>query len=232
MSGNVHVLESKEKVLGAVAAAIGAAASDAIAARGTFTFALTGGSVAKEVHPVLAQASGLVDWARTKIYFGDERAVPPAHEDSNYRLAKETLLDRVSVPAENVFRMRGEDPDLDYASSEYAKSLPEKFDLILLGMGPDGHLCSHFPGFKQLDERERLVLPVDGSPKPPPRRMTFTPPVLSSARKTLMVALSSDKADAVARALADEGSSKETPSRIVRHGMWILTADAAAKLAR
>lgn len=227
---DVHVFDSKEKLLASAAAVIGAAAAEAIAARGVFTIALTGGSVAKDLYPVLAKTDGLVAWNRTKLFWGDERCVAPTHEDSNYRLAKETLLDRVSVPPENVHRMRGEDPDLDWASRDYAKSLPEKLDLVLLGMGPDGHICSLFPGFPQLDERERLVVPVDGSPKPPPRRLTVTPGVVSGARKTLLIAMSSDKADAVQRALADAGSPRETPARLARGGTWLLTTEAAAKI--
>lgn len=230
MTDDVHVFDTKEKVLPAAAAMVGAAASEAIAARGVFTVALTGGSVAKDLHPVLASMPGLVEWARTKIWFGDERAVPPTDEQSNYRLAKETLLDKVPVPADQVYRMRGEDPDLDWASRDYAKTLPEKFDLIILGMGPDGHICSLFPGFPQLRETERLVLPVDGSPKPPPRRMTLTPPVIEAARKTLTIAFTADKAGAAARALADDGSVAETPARLVRRGTWILTREAASKL--
>ncbi|HVO29540.1 MAG TPA: 6-phosphogluconolactonase [bacterium] len=226
---DVRVFDAKDALLADAAAFVGAAARDAISTRGVFTVALTGGSVAKELHPVLASTPGLVDWTRTKVWFGDERAVAPTHEDSNFRLARETLLDRVSVAKENVFRMRGEDPDLDWASRDYAKTLPERFDLIFLGMGPDGHVCSLFPGFPQLSETERLVVPVEGSPKPPPRRMTVTPPVLHSARALLTIALSADKADAVARALADDGAITQTPARLAKRGTWMLTRDAAAK---
>ena len=109
---DVKVFDDQASLLSAAADLIGSLAAEAYSARGEFTMALTGGSVAKELYPVLASGAGKLDWARTRLWFGDERCVAPDHADSNYRLAKETLLDRVPLAAEQVFRMRGEDPDL------------------------------------------------------------------------------------------------------------------------
>ena len=225
----LRVFADEKNLFATAAAAVAAASSEAIAARGYFTCGVSGGSSAKGLFPVLA-ARDLVDWVRTKIWWVDERAVPPDHPDSNYKLACDLLLDRVPLPKDHVFRMRADDPDLDWAASDYAKTLPERFDLLVLGMGPDGHCCSLFPGFPQLGETERLVVPVDGSPKPPPRRMTVTPPVLEAARSILMIASGAEKADAVARAMAPEGDVHATPARLARRGTWLVMQDAASKL--
>jgi 6-phosphogluconolactonase len=226
---DVHVFNDERALFASAAALVGASAAEAIAARGYFGIALTGGSAAKGLYPVLAARAELVEWVRTKVWFIDERAVPPADPESNYRLADELLLSKVPVSKDHVFRMRAEDPDPDWAARDYAKTLPERLDLITLGMGPDGHLCSLFPGFPQLGETERLVVPVDGSPKPPPRRMTITPPVLAAARRTMMIVTGADKAEMVAKALS-EGPAKEVPSRLVRTGTWLLSREAASRL--
>lgn len=230
MKSNVHVFDSPKSLFASAAAAIGAAASEAIAARGAFTIALTGGSDAKRLYPVLAESPPLVEWVRTRVWWGDERCVPPEHEDSNYKLGWDLLLSRVSISRGSIHRMRGEDPDLDWAASDYAKSLPDRFDLVLLGVGPDGHVCSLFPGAATLRETERLVLPVTDSPKPPARRLTITPPVIEAARSLLVIVSGAEKAGAVARALAEDGGVHETPARLAKRGTWLLSREAAAKL--
>lgn len=229
--GDVHVFDSLASFHNAGIAMIGAAAAEAIAARGSFSLALTGGGDAQALYLALAAdgGRGLVEWVRTRVWWGDERCVPPEHEDSNYRMAFQALLKHVPIERDAIHRMRGEDPDLEWAAADYAKSLPERFDLMLLGVGPDGHVCSLFPGRRELEERERLVVPIDGSPKPPSRRLTVTPPVIGAARKLMVMVSSAAKADAVAAALAD-GPVSEIPARLARHGTWILTRDAAAKI--
>ncbi len=231
-SGDVHVFDSLVSFHNAGIAMIGAAAAEAIAARGSFSLALTGGGDAQAFYLAMAAdgGRGLVEWIRTRVWWGDERCVPPDHADSNYRMAFDTLLKHVPIERDAIHRMRGEDPDVDWAATDYAKSLPERFDLMLLGMGPDGHVCSLFPGRRELDERERLVLPIDGSPKPPSRRLTVTPPVIDAARKLMVMVSSGTKADAVAAALAD-GPVSDVPARLARRGTWILMRDAASKIA-
>ena len=227
----VKVFDATPALLAAGAAAVGAAASEAIEARGAFTIALTGGSIARALYPLLGgDARGLVDWSRTHVWWIDERAVPPDHPESNYALARESLLRKVPVVLDHIHRMPADDPDPDRAAREYERTLPERFDLVLLGIGPDGHVCSLFPGHPALRERERRVVVVEGSPKPPPRRMTITAPVVERARARLMLASGAEKAEAVAAALAADGSVERTPARLARHGLWLLDAAAAAKL--
>ena len=199
-----------ERALLATPAELGEAVAARLAARAQepLTVALTGGSAAKLVHPPLARAG--VDWARVTLFFGDERAVPPDHADSNFRLARETLLDAAGVPAARVHRMRGEAADLAAAAREYEALLPPALDIVLLGMGPDGHVCSLFPGHALLGERARLVGVVEDSPKPPPRRLSLTMPALAAAREVWFVLAGADKA-APARALADPASELPGP---------------------
>ena len=165
-------------------------ARDAIAARGLFRLALSGGNTPRAVHAELARLGADLAWNRVQITFGDERCVPPDHADSNYRMAKETLLDAVAIPAGNVFRIRGEiDPAI--AAQEYEEKLAAVaarcgepryvHDLVLLGLGEDGHTASLFPGSPALDETVRNVIPATG-PKPPPQRITMTFPLLNAAR--------------------------------------------------
>ncbi|MDQ3622523.1 MAG: 6-phosphogluconolactonase [Verrucomicrobiota bacterium] len=170
-------------------------AHGALAERGLFRLALSGGSTPREVHEALAGLARDLPWDRVQITFGDERCVPPEHPESNYRMAKESLLDRVAVPAGNVFRIRGEsDPgDAARAYEETLRAVADRFrepryvhDLILLGLGSDGHTASLFPGSPALSETVRHVLPVTG-PKPPVQRVTFTFPLINVARQVLFL---------------------------------------------
>jgi 6-phosphogluconolactonase len=209
------------------AAEIAGLLGGAIRDRGTASLALTGGTTPRPVYAELARYPG-IRWERVQIYFGDERAVPPDHPDSNYRMARETLLVTAAVPATNVHRMEAERPDEAAAAAAYARILPAHLDLVLLGIGEDAHIASLFPGHPALGER-RLVVPVTG-PKPPPRRLSITPPVLAAARLTLVLADGANKADAVARALEGGDPPVECPARLVRGGWWVLDREAASRL--
>ena len=143
-----------------------ALAGEAIAARGLFAVALAGGSTPRAAYMLLAteEYAVRVDWGRVHVFWGDERCVPPAHMDSNYRMARETLLDGVPLPAQNVHRMHGEMIPED-AASDYEKTLRlffgddlPRFDLVLLGMGSDGHTASLFPGMAILREERRWAV--------------------------------------------------------------------------
>ena len=162
----------------------------AIAARGLFRLALSGGNTPRIVHAQLFALGADLPWNRVQITFGDERCVPPEHADSNFRMAKESLLDAVDIPAGNVFRIRGEIAPADAAReyedqlAAFASRLGEPryvHDLVLLGLGEDGHTASLFPGSPALEETARNVLPTIG-PKPPPQRITMTFPLLNAAR--------------------------------------------------
>jgi 6-phosphogluconolactonase len=178
--------------------------------RRPLSVALPGGSVAEAFFPVLA---GLpLDWRRVLVFFGDERAVPPDAVDANVRVARSLWLDRVSIPMANVHRMRADESDLDAAARDYERILvatlgdPPRIDVVLLGMGPDGHIASLFPGHPALDETMRYVVPIFDSPKPPPERITLTLLTLAAARTLVLAAFGSGKAAAVKEAIEDAGS--------------------------
>jgi 6-phosphogluconolactonase len=138
----------------------------------TFACGLTGGSTALIFLGALREAS--VDWSRITLYWGDERAVPPDSVESNFGLAEQMLLRPLGAKAPNAIRMPGEIPDLNYAAREYAAALPPALDLLILGVGDDGHVCSLFPNHRALMEENARVVAIEDSPKPPPKRLTLT----------------------------------------------------------
>lgn len=194
--------------LAEAAAAAVIARAQAVQATGTrFRIALAGGSTPRALYPRL---TGTVDWSRATVFFGDERAVPPDHRDSNYRMARETLLDPARVPTANVVRWRAESADLDQAATEYEEELraaggPPWLDLALLGLGPDGHTASLFPGTTALAEEARLAVPVD-VPSLHTRRLTLTFPALRGANAIFFLVSGSAKAQALAEALGPHGA--------------------------
>jgi 6-phosphogluconolactonase len=200
----------------------------AIAGRGACAVCLAGGRTPEPVYRELASASS-IDWTRVVVFFGDERAVPPDHPDSNYLMVHRVLLSRVPVPAGQVHRMEAERSDQEAAAREYERSLPPRLDILVLGMGPDGHTASLFPGSAALDERQRLVLPVIGA-KPPPQRLTITPPVIEAARRVAVIATGKDKAAMVARAIEGPLAPKDVPVQLARRGTWFLDQAAAGRL--
>lgn len=179
-------------------------AHEAIAARGRFSLALPGGSVATTCFPRFAEAP--IDWSRVHFFWGDERAVAPTDESSNYGLAERLWLERITKLGPTIHRMEAERADLDEACARYEQALRRNgpLDLALLGMGPDGHVCSLFPGHALLDEHTRLVVPITDSPKPPPKRLTLTIPALHASRNVFVVATGEAKADALRRIRAGE----------------------------
>lgn len=187
-------------------------AQAAIAERGLFRLALAGGNTPRAVHEAMAQIGGSIAWPRVQVTFGDERCVPPDDADSNFRMARESLFDRVPLPLGNVFRIRGEVAPGD-AAHEYEEKLAAvaaRFgepryvhDLILLGMGPDGHTASLFPGSPALDETLRNVIPATG-PKPPPQRITMTFPLLNAARQICFLVNDAEKLPLIDRIIAGD----------------------------
>jgi 6-phosphogluconolactonase len=197
----------------------------AVAERGGCSLCLSGGRTPEPVYRALATVSG-VDWRRVDVFFADERAVPPDHPESNYRMAHLALLSRVPVAPERVHRMAAERPDRDAAAREYERALPDRLDVLILGMGPDGHIASLFPGSPALDERRRLVIPVVGT-KPPPERLTITPPVIEAAGSVAVIVTGQDKAPMVTRALEGPPEPREVPAQLARRGVWFLDRAAA-----
>lgn len=172
-----------------------------------FALALPGGSVASAVFPLLATAS--IDWAKVDLFWGDERAVPPDHPDSNYGLARALLLGPVEAAGATVHRMPADAPELEVAARDYESVLRDAteqrgLDFVLAGLGPDGHLCSLFVSHPLLEERTRWVAPIFDSPKPPPQRLTLTMPALNAATDLVVMALGEGKADIVARCVRRE----------------------------
>jgi 6-phosphogluconolactonase len=200
----------------------------AVDERGTCALCLAGGRTPEPAYRALAAASN-IDWQKVDVFFGDERAVPPDHPDSNYLMVYRALLSRVPVPAGQVHRMKAELGDREAAAREYERSLPPRLDILVLGMGSDGHTASLFPGSAALDERHRMVVPVVG-PKPPAERLTITPPVIESAQRVAVMAIGRDKAAMVARAIEGPLAPKDVPVQLARRGSWFLDQAAAGRL--
>ena len=204
------------------------------------SLALTGGSIAVAIYrAVAALDTAAVDWTRVDFWWGDERYVPADSSDRNDRGVELDLLDVVGADPSRVHAMPAADeahPDVAVAASAYAELVRAHasggFDLVLLGVGPDGHVASLFPGFAQLDVDDDVAVAVTGSPKPPPERITLTFAALNRTREAWFLVSGEGKADAVARALAETGSVHETPARGITcsNRTWWLDRDAAASL--
>jgi 6-phosphogluconolactonase len=201
------------------------------------TIALAGGSTPRAAYQQLA--GRCPPWGRVEFFFGDERCVPPDAEGSNYGMAREALLDRIPLRPSQVHRVLGElEPqeaarraEEDLSASVGGSPWPV-FDLVLLGMGPDGHTASLFPGAAELDERERLMVPVHRPEMPQPWRVSMTMPVLNAARRVLVVVGGADKAPMVRRAIAGDSAIPAGRLRPAGRLTWLVTEDAAAELER
>ncbi len=209
------------------------ALADARAQRGTAQLALSGGTTPGATYRLLAADPAAL--AETQIWFADERCVPPEDEQSNYLLARRTLLDPAGIPPERVHRMQGElGPQRGAAAyarelvSHAGAELPPVLDVVVLGIGPDGHVASLFPGSSTLDAAENeYALGVSDAPKPPPERITLTMPVLHAARSCLLIATGRGKADAVSGMLGDP--SRHVPASLLRRErLTVIVDDAAA----
>ncbi|MFI5428724.1 6-phosphogluconolactonase [Aeromicrobium sp. UC242_57] len=175
------------------------------------------------------------DWADVDFFWGDERFVPAGHADRNDQQARDAFLTRLDVPETNIHAMpaHGCEQSLADAADEYAASLPEApFDLVLLGMGPDGHIASLFPGFAQLEETQRRAVEVFDSPKPPPQRISLTYPALNHADSVWLLVSGAAKAGVVAEALNGTDKAQIPASGV--HGtaetLWLLDHDAAQEI--
>lgn len=228
MDGDLRIV-APDRFPAAGAGTLEQAIGSALTTRGRCSLALAGGSTPRPVYRRLAEASRL-DWGGVHVYFSDERAVRPDDPESNYRMAREALLDRVPVPAGQRHRIEAERDDLRRVAVEYARDLPNPLDVAVLGIGADGHVASLFPGSPALDEAERLTAVVADAPKPPARRITLTPPALRSARSLVVLAAGRRKAAAVQRALEGDVGVGACPARIARGGTWVLDREAASRL--
>ncbi len=213
----------------------------AIAQRGRFTVALSGGSTPRSLYSLLAKDYANFSWSQTFIFFGDERHVPPDHPDSNYRMVNEALLSKAPIPVENVYRVKAEVSDAATAASDYEDKLRgffklgpgqfPHFDLILLGLGPDGHTASLFPDSEGLKEKSRLVI-ANWVEKFKTHRITFTFPVLNHATDVMFLASGSDKTGMV-REILEATHTPPFPAQQIQPEsrlVWMLDQAAAAKL--
>ncbi len=199
-------------------------------AQGRCSLALSGGKTPRPIYEELARLPrGALPFERLDFYFGDERCVPPGDPESNYRMAREALFDRAPIDPRRVHRIEGEREDRYLAASDYETVLPHPLDILVLGMGDDGHTASLFPRSEALREEARRVVAVK-APKPPLERITITPQVIRSARTVLVAVAGKEKAHMAARALYGPERPEEIPVQIARHGIWVLDREAAAEL--
>ncbi len=217
---SVRVFDTPEELAEAAARDFARRAEAAIRERGRFAVALAGGSTPRATYEVLAsEYADRIEWERVHAFFGDERAVPPDHEDSNYRMAREALLDHVSVGG--VYRMRGELPP-EEAAADYEEELKKffgdglpSFDLILLGIGEDGHTASLFPETSALKVTDRLAV-ANPVLKLGTTRITLTAPVLNAARAVDFLVAGEGKAAALREILSGDADPRAYPARLVR----------------
>jgi 6-phosphogluconolactonase len=217
---------------------------DAVATRGRFTVALSGGSTPRSLYELLACAPWRkrIAWTATHVFWGDERCVPPDHRDSNYRMAYQALLAHVPIPVENVHRMRGEiEPSAAAEACEYdvraafdlAPGKPPRFDLILLGLGDDGHTASLFPGTVALIEQGHWVV-ANWVEKLNAYRLTLTPPVLNAAHEVIFLVAGAGKAGILSQVLHGERRPDRYPAQVVQPTqgilVWLVDRAAAAEL--
>ena len=212
------------------AAQIGRALGRSSETRRDLRLVLCGGSTIAPVYEHLAALRSVsLQWEAMSFYFGDERAVPPEHHDSNYRLAYQTLLSKIPADRERIHRMEAEREDLEKAARDYEALLPSSLDVLLLGMGADGHIASLFPGSPGLEATSRRVVSAFGG-NPPVARLTITPRVLTEAREIIVMVNGSAKQAAVARALEGPLDPFACPAQLVRRATWVLDQAAAEGL--
>ena len=239
----LQILATHEDASQAAAQFVADLAQNLTASQGRFTIALSGASTPRRLHQLLA-SSPLADsiaWDRWHVFWGDERCVPPDHDDSNYRMARETLLNQVPIPESQIHRMRGEAVP-SVAAEEYEELIlnvfhtpTPSFDLILLGIGDDGHTASLFPGSEALQEHERLVV-SNLVPELRVHRITFTLPLINAAKTIAFLDTAESKSDVLRSVFDPPPGDNQPPAALVRpfHGTvhWFLTEKAAKLLTK
>lgn len=241
-----RVYGSRDQLAQAAARVFVGSAQDAVRARGRFLVALTGGATPAPVYRLLADDRALRDavpWPDVHVFWGDERHVPPTHPDSNFRMAHDALVGRVPIPPHQVHRVAAEEPDAGRAAVLYEHTLRSvfglgegdwpSFDLLLLGMGEDGHTASIFPDSPALDEPTRLVV-APFVEKLGAFRITLTPPVLVRAAATVVLVAGAAKAPTLRRVLGEPFAPDRYPIQCLRASTgtvtWLVDAPAASLL--
>ncbi|KZV46876.1 putative 6-phosphogluconolactonase 4, chloroplastic-like [Dorcoceras hygrometricum] len=247
--GKVQVFESEEELAVSLAMHTADLCSEISKERDSFTVVLSGGSLVKSLRKLLEPPYiDSVDWLKWRVFWVDERVVPKDHPDSNYLLAYNDFLSKIPIPIGNVYAIN-DALSAEGAADDYETCLRHlvktkiiessedntfpKFDLMLLGMGPDGHIASLFPGHPLVQEKEKWVTSIKDSPKPPPERISFTLPVINSSAHVALVVAGAGKASAVYSALGDVSNSEVLPVQLVAPQgelTWFLDKGAASKL--
>lgn len=232
----------------AAAAEFTRAAADAVKEKGTFSVALSGGSTPRGLFSVLVGDTNFRDaiaWDKVAFFWGDERHVPPDHADSNFRMARESLLSHLKLRDDQIFRIAGECADAAEAAASYERKVRDffglkdaqfpRFDLVLLGMGPDGHTASLFPGTKALGERTRIVV-SNWVGKFNTQRITMTAPALNAASRILFLVSGEDKAPALKAVLDGPREEQQLPAQLIHPSdgtlLWLVDRAAAKLLQR
>jgi 6-phosphogluconolactonase len=239
-SKEIRTLTTPQELFAAAAEEVFRAAEEAVKERGRFTIALSGGSTPKSLYTLLATNARIaLPWDRMFFFWGDERHVPPTDPESNYRMANEAMLSKVPVPASNIFRIPTENPDAPAAAEAYEQTLLHffalkpgqipRFDMILLGLGPDGHTASLFPGTAGLNEKTKLVI-ANWVEKLKTSRISLTLPVLNAAECVAFLVSGTDKATVLKSVLEGDGAAEQYPAKLVRptNGRLIWFVDRAA----
>ena len=246
MSSSVEIrtLTTPQELFAAAAEEVVRTANEAVTQRGRFTIALAGGSTPKSLYNLLAtNARTALPWDRMFFFWGDERHVPPTDPESNYRMVEEAMLSKIPVAAGNVFRIKAENPDAAAAAEDYEQTLRKffalesgqfpRFDLILLGMGPDGHTASLFPGTAALQEKSRLVV-ANWVEKMKTHRISLTLPVLNAARCVTFLVSGTDKATVLRTVLEENVPPEQYPAKLVKPSdgklIWLIDRAAASQL--
>jgi 6-phosphogluconolactonase len=236
---DIQVFPDPAALAAAAAPHVVDAANEAIALTDRFAIALSGGSTPKALHGFLADEPlrSRIDWSKVEIFFGDERCVPPDHPDSNYRMAAETLLSKVPIPGDNIYRMRGE-IDPNEAAKEYGRMLKEKFghdgglDLVLLGLGEDGHTLSLFPGTPAVEETHHRCVAnyAEHSTTGKSWRITLTAPLVNRSREAMFLVAGAAKVKALSAVLEGPRDPGQWPAQLIQPvaGRLIWLIDAAA----
>jgi 6-phosphogluconolactonase len=242
----VQILPDGAAIASRAAEKIIEAASIAVKQKGAFTISLAGGSTPKTLYGLLATDpvfKSQMPWDKTQFFFGDERHVPPDHSESNYRMANESMLSKVSLRPEQVHRVKGEVPDAEKAALEYEQTLSShfklapgqlpRFDVVLLGMGDEGHTLSLFPGTKALHDNGRLVM-SNWIGKLYTERVTITAPVANNSGLAMFMVTKADKALALKGVLEGPYEPEQLPSQLIqpKNGklLWLVDTTAGSKL--
>ncbi len=240
----IQILPDLEAISHQAASIFVKTGKNAIDGKRRFVVAISGGSTPRRLYDLLAseEYSHQIDWERVHFFWVDERCVPKDHEDSNFKVSFDSALSKVSMPVENIHRIMGEE-DPEKAARDYENEIREffgtgdwpVFDLIILGMGKDGHTASLFPGSKSLEEREKLTVPVYLE-KPKINRITLTLPVLNHASQILILVSGRSKATVLSQVLGDGHKRDRYPAGLINpiHGdlIWLIDQEAADKLKR